>query len=351
MAEPTVREALQEHINNTPEVEVDTPVIDTPETETPEQKTERLRDEAGRFAKTEKTEVKTDPVIPEAPPELSPLQRPSSWKKELWPIWDKMAAGQPLTDKEARQVAEYSHGREQQFASGVSTYKQEAERAKPLFEAIAPYQPELDRYKAEHGVEPHTVIRNLLEAQKALALGSPQQKMIMLARIAKDYGIPLQAFSDQNVQQQYLSTPYSPPPPPQLDINKAIQEALAERETNQTIQQMASNTEKYPYFPYVRMSMAQILESGEVTDLDEAYRLALELPEHSMLSTAMQQQQSALDEQKKLEAARKTAQVARANNLSPKSATPAAATGTGKTSVREALEQAMQAHGGSSARV
>ena len=38
-----------------------------------------------------------DPAAAE--PELKPIARPSSWKKEMWPIWDKMAAGQPLDNK------------------------------------------------------------------------------------------------------------------------------------------------------------------------------------------------------------------------------------------------------------
>ncbi len=355
MAEPTVREILEEQMgadSATDAVsEVQSDQTSTIETEA--QKTERVRDEQGKFAKAEdNTDLKvnlkadTQPVAEVQPQaELTPLQRPSSWKKELWPIWDKMAAGQALTAQESRQVAEYNNSREQQFASGVSTYKQEAERAKSIFDVIAPYQADMAKY----GVEAPVMIRNLLAAQNTLINGSPHQKLGMLAQIAKDYGIPLDAYSDQQAQQQYLATPHYPQaaPQPQVDINELVEKALNERETTQTIQQMASNTEKYPFFPYVRNSMAQLLEAGDVTDLDEAYQRSLELPEHSRLSSAMQQQQSVTDEQRRIEAAQKTAKVARANNLSPKSATPTITTSNGKTSVRDALVEAMSAHGNS----
>lgn len=362
MAEPTVREILEEQISNNQEPQEVLPDQTIP-TETAEQKAERVRDEAGRFAKTDKTDAKSEPktdlkaqpkvevpVTTEVQTEatLTPLQRPSSWKKELWPIWDKMAQAQPLTAQESRQVAEYNNSREQQFASGVSTYKQEAERAKPIFDAIAPFQTELDRV----GVEAPAMIRNLLSIQTSLANGSPHQKLSLLAKIANDFGIPLNAFTDPQAQQQYLATPHyqQPAPQPQVNINELVQRALEERETTQTIQQMASNTEKYPFFPYVRNSMAQLLEDGDVTDLDEAYQRALELPEHSLLSSAMQQQQSALEEQRRIGAAQKTAKVARANTLSIKSATPITTNGNGNPSVREAVTEAVAIHG-SSARV
>lgn len=276
--------------------------------------------------------VAAEPAIP----------RPSAWKKEMWPVWDKLTTGQPLTAQEARQVAEYNVQREQQFAGGVSTYKQEAERAKPLLEAIAPFQQDLDK----HGIQAPQMVHRLMSAHRALALGSPQEKVQQFTRLLQDYGIPLQALYDPAVQQQYIqSAPAQQAMPQQQqapDINALVEKALSEREVKQTVASMERDTEKYPAFQYVRATMAQLLETNAATDLDDAYQQALQAPEHAFLTTALQQQQAQVAEAQRVAAAQKTAQVARANTVSPRSATPAAAAApSGKSSVREALRESM----------
>ena len=67
--------------------------------------------------------------------------RPTTWKKEYLPIWDKLTAGEQLTPEESLKLAEYSNQRESEYKKGVSTYKQEADNAKSLVEAIAPFVP------------------------------------------------------------------------------------------------------------------------------------------------------------------------------------------------------------------
>lgn len=344
MAEPTVREVLEETIANHREEEPIQEVQPEPiAEETAEQKAERIRDEKGRFASTS-----PEPIQEAAPEPLVPIQRPSSWKKELWPVWDKMAAGQPLTDKEARQVAEYNAQREQQFASGVSTYKQEAERSKPLMDAIAPFRAEIEKYARDpqgNPVPAEAIVHGLLSAHRTLSLGSPYEKLNNIVQVIQGYGIPIQALFDENARNQYLqSAPNVPLPaaqPPAPDINSLVEEALSQREAAQTITAMEQNAEKYPFFPYVRNTMAQLLEQGVSTDLDELYELATHAPEHSRLTTALQQQQAAAEEARKLEASRKAASVARSNAISPKTATPQGTAPKGNPSVREALRESM----------
>jgi len=65
------------------------------------------------------------------------LQRPTTWKKEYLPIWDKLTKGEQLTKEEGIKLAEYTgFQRETEFKRGVSTYKAEADRAKDLENAI-----------------------------------------------------------------------------------------------------------------------------------------------------------------------------------------------------------------------
>ena len=83
--------------------------------------------------------------------------RPTTWKKEYLPIWDKLTAGEQLTPEESLKLAEYSNQRESEYKKGVSTYKQEADNAKSLIEAISPFVPELQK----QNIHPAAWINNL----------------------------------------------------------------------------------------------------------------------------------------------------------------------------------------------
>lgn len=307
----------------------------------------RVRDEGGKFAKQEAKAIQPElnleePVI--TTPEFKEIPRPSSWKKELWPVWDKMNKGEALTPQEARQVAEYNATREQQFATGVSTYKQEADRARPLLDAIQPFQADIERY----GVNASELVHNLLSSHKTLSTGSNQEKLQLMGYLAQSYKIPLEALYDPQVQQQFLNTPYQAQPQPAApapDIHKLVESALTQREAVQTITAMERDVEKYPFFQYVRPNMAQLLETGAATDLDKAYEMALQAPEHSRLTSIMQSQQNQAEEHRKIEVQKKVVQAARANNVSVKSATPMSTGATNsKPSVRESLMEAVEAH-------
>ena len=263
----------------------------------------------------------------------------------MWPLWDKLNTGAPLTAQEARQIVEYIPQRETQFATGVSTYKNIADSAKPLMDAIAPFKQDMDR----HGIQAPQMIHSLMTAHKSLSLGSPTEKLQMFSKLANDYGIPLQALYDQNAQTQFLQTApaYQAPVQQPPNIEALIEQTLANREIQQTVGAMAKDTAKYPFFNYVRPTMAQLLESGEAQDLDDAYAKALESPEHSTLTTIMQQQHEQSAEQERAAQAQNAARIARSKAVSPRSATPAS-TGspTGKQSVRDSLREAMEAHAG-----
>ncbi len=339
----TLRETLEANVaaarEDDPVVVADTPIVAQPgETEAQA----RARDESGRFVKQEaKVEVPADKATAEAAPVVEYPKPPSSWKKELWPVWEGLHKG-TITPEQAKALVEYIPQRETQFASGVSTYKQIAESAKPLMEAVAPFQADLDK----HGIPAPQMVGRLMHAHRTLALGSPQEKLQLFGKLAQDYGIPLQAFFDQNAQQQYLATPHTPAPQPQPDINKLIESKLAERELQQTIQSIEQDKEKYPFFQYVRPTMAQLLETNEATDLNDAYDKALGRPEHAHLRSLSQHSQEQAEAKRKSEAAQQAAKVARLNTVSPKSATPIGAPVNEKKDVRSALKDAIALHAG-----
>jgi hypothetical protein len=284
-----------------------------------------------------------DPVVQSAPPAIT---RPSSWKKERWADFDKLAAENP-------QVAQYILQREQEFASGVSTYKTEYERAKPLIEAYAPHA---DMFR-QNGIDPGQQFSRYVEMHKALAFGNDDQKLGVLMQLAAAYKAPVekmfiqkdgQLYFNPQFQQQAQAAPQQQQFNPQA-IEAIVQKTVAKERTAAEIAAMESNTQQYPHFGVVRNTMAQLLDAGVAADLPSAYEAALALPQHRELQQAALAQAQAADE-----AARKakaTAEAARARqaNVSPRTATPAAKNAPpAKRSLRSDIEAAFDEHVGAS---
>ena len=69
---------------------------------------EPVDDIAEEAQKVEEIEVAQEEEVEETPQEPA-LQRPSTWKKEYLPIWDKLTQGEQLTKEEAIKLAQYSN--------------------------------------------------------------------------------------------------------------------------------------------------------------------------------------------------------------------------------------------------
>ena len=310
-------------------------------TETAEQKETRERDEKGRFAPkseaapplspepaaTAAPPLPTDAPIVKAPP------RPSSWKKEHWQDWEQLAATNP-------KLAGYLNEREGQFASGVSTYKQEWESAKPLIDAIAPHMSLLQ----QHGIQPGQFISNLANSHQRLSMGSPQDKMAMFQKLIQDYNIPAQlAIQSADGQWQLAGqAPTQQRQQPAFDpsmVEKLVEKKLTETSTKQALaafQQEAPT--KYPHFETVRATMSGLLQAGLADDLPSAYEAALRHPRHADLFAEMQQQQSAQQEAERKAAAAQKVQRARANAVSTTSTTPSGVMGaSGEKGLRDEI--------------
>jgi hypothetical protein len=321
-----------ETVTPAPEQPVTTaPAEVVPENETAEQKAGRTagraRDEHGRL-------LPGPAVKPQQAPVERP-QRPSSWKKEMWEHWDKLDPN----------VAKYLHEREQQFASGVSTYKNEWEAVKPLQEAIAPFLPRLQ----QHGIDPGQWIKNLGTAHEVLALGTPQDKVSKFQQLLGEYGVPAQlAVQGPDGQWQLLGAPQRQQQAPDVNhlVNTAVQRALQEQFTQQEIQRFSQDKEKHPHYDTVRGTMAGLLQSGLAENLEDAYQAALRHPRHSDIYDAQQQQQRDTEEQRKREEAAARVRQARGNAFSTKGSTPGAETGNAAKGLRSQLESAYDEHAG-----
>lgn len=317
------REMLEAAMN-----EVETQEVEHEEVQSEEPQDEPARNEKGQFvaedeavaeeeSPTDIAENADEPEQPEEQPEISDIPKPTTWKKDLLPLWDKIAKGEVLTKDESKKHLEYLNQRENEFKKGVSVYKAEAERAKALEEAINPFVPELQA----QGIHPAAWINNLGRAHMILSKAPHDQKVQMFHRLAQDYGVnlnisnepqqPVDAYTQQLMQQlnqvnQEVST-----------IKGRFEQEEQTRLSNE-IERVRSNRERFPHFDMVREEMAQLLELGKAQDLETAYAKAVRLNDEVW---AMEQERLLTDARKQ---ASKASQVARAKAtaVSPKSVTP-----------------------------
>jgi len=245
--------------------------------------------------------------------------------------------------EEDRPFAEYLLQREQQFASGVSTYKAELDNLKPIADAIQPFVPELQ----QHGIKPTEWIQNLGNAHRTLSLGSPEQKVFAFAKLARDYGVPLdQMFVQGNDGQLYLNQQIqhaqAQQPAPQQDMRAVVSQLLAEERMQQEVRSMQSNATEFPHFEVVRETMAGLLQAGLAPDLKSAYETAIALPQHAEIREAMQQQQRQQEEAKRAAEAAAATKRAKANAVSIRTATPSGAAPSGQKDRRAVLAEVVE---------
>jgi len=286
---------------------------------------EPARNEKGQFTseKEEEPEVEIEASAEESEEEAAPVDeeveipKPTTWKKDLLPVWDKIAKGEQLSKEESKKHLQYLNQRENEFKKGVSVYKAEAERAKALEEAINPFVPELQA----QGIHPAAWINNLGRAHMILTKAPYDQKIQLFHRLAQDYGLNLNqdmqpAAPVDPYQQQLMQQLYQVNQEVSTIKNRYEQEEQA-RISNEIVR-VSSDKERFPHFDMVREEMAQLLELGKAQDLETAYAKAVRLNDEVF---ALEQERLLTNAKKQ---ASKSQQVARAKAtaVSPKSVTP-----------------------------
>lgn len=349
----TLRDELSASFDSVMDAEIPGPAADdTPvaATETDSQREERVRDEAGRFAKAEaakadqqsagkssakQTEVKGQEQTAQPAAAQQRPPRPSSWKKDFESHWEQLDP----------KLAEYINQREREYASGVSTYKSEAENARSLNEAIAPFLPNLQR----HNVEPTQWIRNLGMAHERLALGSPQDKVATTIQLLRDYQIdPNAVFQALQNPQAFQPAP-QPQPIPQVDIDKLVEQKFVEREVKSEYDRFITDAPtKYPHYQAVKETMAGLLQAGLAQDYKTAYDAALRHPRHDDIWQAERQQREQAEQAAAAEKAKGVVNRARSNAVSTRSSTPSGnmATSQGNKGLRESIAEAFDSVAG-----
>lgn len=270
------------------------------------------RDDAGRFAA---------PPQDEQPAPVSTKPRPSSWKKDYDEHWTKLDPS----------LQDYIAQREQEYAKGVSTYKQNWDQAAPLYEAMQPFMPLLQ----QNNIDPKQWISNLGNAHRMLAQGSDDEKLRMFAQLATDYGVPLGALTGQqsgiDPQFSHLAQKLG-----QMENRWSQFEQQREQQENAALQNdISAFSQKAPYFEQVRETMAGLLQSGVAQDLQSAYDKSIRLHDDIWQQQQADQAKAAAEQNQQ-----KVAQ-ARAKAVSPRSSSPTGMTsgGNGKKSLRDMLAE------------
>lgn len=334
----SLREALADAIENVEPLEapapVETPAPEpAPVTETAQQAADRVRDEGGRFAKTEKTStaagqpgkaVAAAPTGSASPPAVvEPVNAPASWKKEYW---DQFRALPP-------DVQKYIGERESQFQSGVSTYKQEAERAKELWGAIAPFTEDLQRYN----VNPAQWINQLGTVHQKLAKGTIEEKLATLQWVAKNYNIPIQSLQTGQIDPMTQQLHPLQETVRQLEGRlNSFHEQAQQQEQAQLQSEIQAFAASNPHYEAVRSQMAGLLQSGMADNLQSAYDKALRLNDE-LWSAEQQRLTTANAEKQRQDAATRVAN-ARSKTVSVRSDTPGTMGGEGRKGLRANLE-------------
>lgn len=311
----------------------------------------RARDDSGRFVEQKdkpapKPAPKTAAPTAVAPAALAARKRPSSWKPELDPHWATLP----------KEVQDEIERREGDFIKGVSTYKAEYDRVKPIDEALRPYQPMMQQYN----IKPEQFVSALAATHQTLTSGSKEEKLKAFAKFSQDYGISLNELLIQGDDGKvYLNQSYFQPQQPAQpqtvtpqEVEKIVAQRLAKVQLQQHIDSFIAAKDGggnplYPHYKEVWTTMDGILRAGLAPDLPTAYAAALAMPQHSGLSAAQQEQQRKTAETEK---ARQQAEVvarAKANTVSPRNQTPTDMVMDKRTSLkglRATIEEAAEAH-------
>ncbi len=147
--------------------------------------------------------------------------------------------------------------------------------------AVAPFQ----AYLASKGVSPPQAVRFLLAAEHQLSTGAPEQKAKILAKLAKDYGVDLDALYDvedaapvnpeiAQIQQRIAGVERMLAGERQQVVAQVQQKAEAEVAAFADEKDAAGNLLR-PHLEKVRVTMGRMIDEDPALTLEAAYENAV----------------------------------------------------------------------------
>lgn len=214
-------------------------------------------------ASTETPEAPTNPSTDTpATPTPTADEAPKTWRKEASATWAALPS-------EAK--AEILK-RENDIFQGIEAMKPDAQYGKAFKSVLAPYAEIL----RANNMEPVATVNNLLQAHHLFATGTPEAKLQLFQKMARDYNIPLTPpgeapYIDPTVAalQSELNAVKS-----QLSQTSQRQQQVAAQEVSQQVNAFASDA-KNIYFNEVADDIAVMISRGVAKDLADAYEKAV----------------------------------------------------------------------------
>jgi hypothetical protein len=282
------------------------------------------RDENGRFKKAEQPVADANEQTTEVETE-KPVRNPwASWKK------DAQSALSALPPETQRFIQE----REEQFHKGIEQYKQDAQYGRTLGKALSPHM----EYLNQIGVTPDVAIDKLIQAERMLRTSDPQTKTQAFMKLAHDYGVDVNSLTNVPFD------PYKYQLEQQLQAQQAqlaqimqSRQIAEEAQLGQTIEQFA---QQHEYFDEVRETMADLLDKGLASDLNDAYSKAVRLNDDVFSRTTQNSGQA-----NPVQRANNAAKAAKAAAVSVKGSPNGGLRPTEAKSTEEAVRNAMAALG------
>lgn len=247
---------------------------------------DRPRDDKGRFVAKEPAEAKPsepEPATAEAkpaeaapvePPKAEPIQPPARWSDA-----DKAEFAKLAPDAQKLLLARYS-AIEGDYTRKTQELAESRKGVEPLVQEVGKWSP----YLQQLGLTPHQAFAEMMQTERTLRTGTPEQKLGALAHLANFYGVPLPTSPGGDAQapnpaltqlhQTVASLQQQLQQNREREAQREHQWAKAEFEAvGQT--KDANGQLKFPHFGRVSQTMLKLVASGDADSWDAAYDRAV----------------------------------------------------------------------------
>lgn len=239
-------------------------------------------------AEAEAARVAAEAARPKDPKAVDTTKAPTSWKGPAQAKWAKL-------DPEIQAEV---HRREADFHRGIQSYQELAGVGKAHRELFTPYLPMI----RAAGTTPAALMQNWLNTEHKLAAATAEGKVQLMVQYAKAYGIDLTALKT-HAEKVAAGLPVVPAVDPAVqNLQNQIaqltqharqqQEAAVQREYSGVVNEAKNFGAGKPHYEAVRVKMAQLIESGQANDFQDAYDNAIWLVPEVRAKVLAEQQAS-----------------------------------------------------------
>lgn len=239
-----------------------------PANETETQKAERLRDESGKFVKSDKVDAPVaaapKPITDADQPSEKPVQpSPAGGPPRGWSA-DEKTAWSALPPAIQAAVSR----REQEIDAGARQWSEQRQTYERVLSPVA-------ELAQQNGLSVEDGLTRLLTVERRLASDGPN----MIRELAQAYGVDLTALVNGSPQPQptQAAQQFDPNVIPQI-VNQSISQVLAERDQQNALQSTIDTFKAQPgheHFDSVKVLMGNLLKTEQAADMQEAYDMAI----------------------------------------------------------------------------